>query len=336
MKCLNENYYRCYGRRFCSVEIVKGANLSAKEFPCVEFILVGDETEILNCFKKLECEVPKNISIVHTDVFVTMEDDPMIVMKEKNNSSMAIALKMLKDDCADALISAGSTGALHTASSLIVRRIKGIRRSAIASILPFKKPILMLDSGANPTVTEDILNQWAIIGSAYSCAMFGIDKPTVGLLNNGTEEHKGTPVAQAAYQLLKANEHINFIGNVESKEIPNSPCDVLITDGFTGNIVLKFAEGMGSFMFSSLKTVFTSSITTKLSFLMIKKHLKSFKNTFNASTYGGAPLLGLTKPVIKAHGNSKADSIVSAVRQAINYSSSNIIDKVVSILEKNK
>ena len=309
-------------------EVVSGAVLSAKEHADVEIILIGDETAINDCFKELAVEKPSNMSIIHTDVVVTMEDDPMVVMKEKNNSSMAIGLKLLKENGAEAFISAGSTGALHTASTLIVRKIKGIRRSAIASVIPFDTPVLLLDSGANPVVTEDILNQWAVVGSAYSSAMFGIEKPRVGLLNNGTEEHKGTPTMQEAYKLLKENPHINFVGNIESREIPNSPCDVLVTDGFTGNITLKFAEGMGAFIFGTLKTMFSANMKTKVSYLLVKNQLKGLKSLFDSSSYGGAPLLGLTKPVIKAHGNCKAKNIASAVTQAINYSKSNLIEKV--------
>jgi len=309
-------------------EVVKGVSMAAPHNSDIEILLIGDTEKINDCFSKLNTSIPQNVTIIHTDVFVTMEDDPMVVMKEKNNSSMALGLKLLKDDGADAFISAGSTGALHTGSTLIVRKIKGIRRSAIASILPFETPILMLDSGANPTVTEDILNQWAIIGSAYVNEMLGVEKPRVGLLNNGTEEHKGTPVVQAAYQLLSKNEHINFIGNVESKEIPNSPCDVLITDGFTGNITLKLAEGMGGFILSTLKSIFKSNVKTKLSYLLVKDQLKGLKTTFDASSYGGAPLLGLSKPVIKAHGSCKAENIASAISQAVNYSKSNIINRV--------
>ena len=309
-------------------EVVSGAVLSANEHKDVQIILIGDESAINDCFKKLSVEKPSNVSIIHTDVVVTMEDDPMVVMKEKNDSSMAIGLKLLKDGGAEAFISAGSTGALHTASTLIVRKIKGVRRSAIASVIPFDTPVLLLDSGANPVVTEDILNQWAVVGSAYSAAMFGIEKPRVGLLNNGTEEHKGTPTMQAAYQLLKENPHINFVGNIESREIPNSPCDVLVTDGFTGNITLKFAEGMGGFIFGTLKSMFSANFKTKISYLLVKDQLKGLKSLFDTSSYGGAPLLGLTKPVIKAHGNCKAKNIASAVTQAINYSKSNLIEKV--------
>ncbi len=317
-------------------EIVKGAYLATEHCKSnndFEIVLIGDEAKILACFTEFNNNVPSNISIVHTDVSITMEDDPMMIMKEKNNSSMAIGLKMLKNCEVDAFISAGSTGALHAASTLIVRKIKGVRRSAIASILPFDQPILLLDSGANPTVTADILNQWAIIGSAYVNEMLGIDQPRVGLLNNGTEEYKGTPVVQEAFVLLKNNKYINFVGNVESREIPNSPCDVLVTDGFTGNITLKLAEGMGGFIFSTLKNVFSTNMKTKISYLLVKEQLKGLKKTFNSSSYGGAPLLGISKPVIKAHGSCKAENIFSAILQAVNYSSSNIINRVQESLQ---
>lgn len=312
-------------------EIVKGVHLASehcKSNKDLEIVLIGDETKILACFSELNVNVSSNVSIVHTDIEVTMEDDPMVVMKEKSDSSMAIGLKMLKNNEIDAFISAGSTGALHAASTLIVRKIKGVRRSAIASILPFDSPILLLDSGANPTVTADILNQWAIVGSAYVNEVLGKENPRVGLLNNGTEEHKGTPVAQEAYQLMKNNQYINFVGNVESREIPNSPCDVLITDGFTGNITLKLAEGMGAFFFSTLKKVYSTNTKTKISYLLVKEQLKGLKSTFSSSSYGGAPLLGISKPVIKAHGSCKAENIFCSILQAISYSSSNIIERV--------
>lgn len=308
------------------LEIVKGVYSAAKERKDITFSLLGDKDEIETCLK--DCEKLNNIKIIHTNSFVTMEDDPMIVMKEKNDSSMASGLKMLKNNEVDGFVSAGSTGALHTASTLIVRKIKGIRRSAIATIIPFEKPILMLDSGANPTVNADILNQWAILGSVYMNKMLGVENVRVGLLNNGTEEHKGTPEVQEAYQLLKNNEKINFIGNVESKELPNCPCDVLITDGFTGNITLKLLEGMAKFFFGSLKKIYTTNVKTKLSYLLTKNELKGLKNSFDSSKYGGAPLLGLSKPVIKAHGSSNANDIKNAIIQTIEYIDTGIINKV--------
>ena len=312
------------------LEIVKGVYEAAKLRPNITLTLLGDKTEIEKCLEN-HSEL-SNLKIIHTNSFVTMEDDPMIVMKEKNDSSMAIGLNMLKNEEFDAFVSAGSTGALHAASSLIVRRIKGIRRSAIATIIPFEKPILMLDSGANPTVTADILNQWAILGSVYMNKMLNIENVRVGLLNNGTEEHKGTPEAKEAYQLLKNNDKINFVGNIESKELPNSPCDVLITDGFTGNITLKLLEGMAKFFFGSLKKVYTTNVKTKISYLLAKNDLKSLKKSFDSSKYGGAPLLGLAKPVIKAHGSSDAADITNAIMQAIEYVETGIIQRVIESL----
>ena len=312
------------------LEIVKGVHLAAKKHSSIELYLIGDEeaiTGILNSYEKLD-----NIHIVHTNQVITMNDEPMLIMKEKSECSMAKGLKMLKENEVDGFISAGSTGALHSGSTLIVRKIKGIRRSAIATIIPFENPILLLDSGANPTVTADILNQWAILGATYMNKMLGVANARVGLLNNGTEEHKGTPVIQEAYQLLKENNIINFVGNVESRELPNSPCDVLLTDGFTGNITLKLLEGMAKFFFGSLKRIYKKNVKTKMSFVLVKNDLKSLKNSFDASKYGGAPLLGLSKPVIKAHGSSNAFDIDNAIRQTKEFIEAKIIDQVSEAL----
>jgi glycerol-3-phosphate acyltransferase PlsX len=314
------------------LEVVKGAINAALEYKDLNITLVGDEAKIRDISREIGVVIPNNVEILHSSSVVTMEDDPMIVMKEKKDSSMAMGLKLLKEDGVDAFISAGNTGALHTASTLIVRKMKGVRRSAIAAILPFDPPVLLLDSGANPVVTADLLLQWAIIGSAYMKNVFGVENPRVGLLNNGTEEHKGTPVACEAFSLLKKSKVINFVGNIESKEIPNSPCDVLVTDGFTGNIALKLIEGMGKFIGKSLNDIFRSNVFTKLSYLItFKEEISKFRTKLDASEYGGAPLLGLSKPVIKAHGSSKAKEIKNAIRQAIEYTNSNIIEEVSKV-----
>ena len=202
---------------------------------------------------------------------------------------------------------------------MIIRSVKGVQRSGIATILPFAKPMLMMDCGANVNVTANYLAQWAVMGSIYMKNVHGINNPAVGLLNNGTEEHKGTQIQIDAYKMLKDNGSINFIGNVEGKQLPFGPCDVLVTDGFTGNITLKLLEGMGAFVFSALKGMFTKNALTKMSFIAMKDHLKGFKKTFDASEYGGAPLLGLQKPVIKAHGNSNGQSIASAIGQCARF-----------------
>lgn len=308
-------------------EIINGVCTSAKKHLDKTFTLIGDKNLINEYLQKTNYN-NENMVVVNAAQILTMEDDPMSIMKEKKDSSMAMGLKMLSNNEVDVFISAGNTGALHVGSTLIVRKIKGIRRSAIATMIPFEKPILMLDSGANIDVTPDILEQWAILGTIYFNKMYNVNNPRVGLLNNGTEEHKGTEILQKAFKQLNNNKKINFVGNVESKELPNSPCDILITDGFTGNITLKMIEGMGKFFLKSLKSIFLKNFKSKLSYLMIKNEFDDLKSAFDASTYGGAPLLGLSKPVIKAHGSSKSKDVESAIEQAIIYFESNIINKV--------
>jgi len=311
-------------------EIVKGA-AEATKMTDAEIVLVGDKTKIEACLAK--CEGYRPMEIVHTDEVITMDDDPLSILRAKKNASMGIGLKMLKES-GDAFISAGNTGALHAGSSLIIRPVKGLQRSGIATILPLKKPVLMMDCGANVTVTAEYLEQWAVAGSLYMQHIMGVAKPRVGLLNNGAEESKGTPVQVDAYQKLKANEDIYFIGNVEAKELPDAPCDVLVTDGFTGNITLKLLEGMAKFFFSRIKGVFTKNMFTKLSFLTMKDALRGLKNDFDASEYGGAPLLGLQKPVIKAHGSSDARAVMNAVRQAEAFGKTGMISELEKRMEK--
>ncbi len=306
-------------------EIVKGAAQASKIYDS-KLILVGDRAVVEKHLKENDADM-KKIDIVHTDVVVTMEDDPISVVRGKKESSMGVGLRMLKTE-GDAMVSAGNTGALHAGSSLLVRPLKGVHRSGIATLLPFARPILMMDCGANTNVTAEYLEQWAIMGSIYMKNVHGIDTPAVGLLNNGTEECKGTQVQVDAYQRLKMLDNIRFAGNIESREIPFGACDVLITDGFTGNITLKLVEGMAKFLFGTLKTMYTKNTATKLAYLMMKDQLKGLKNDFDASEYGGAPLLGLRKPVIKAHGSSDARAICNAVRQAEAFVRTGVIDQI--------
>ena len=312
-------------------EIVKGAVEAAKNSE-VDIVLVGDKAKIEQCLKS--CNAPaKIVDIVHTDSVITMEDDPMSILRAKKNCSMAVGLRMLKEG-GDAFISAGNTGALHAGSSLIIRPVRGVMRSGIATILPFARPVLLMDCGANVTVTADYLEQWAIMGSLYMKNVMGVNEPEVGLLNNGTEEGKGTQIQIDAYKKLKELENIHFVGNVESREIPNAPCDILVTDGFTGNITLKLAEGMAKFMFSQLKVMYTKNPMTKMSFLVMKDQLKAMKKSFDASEYGGAPLLGLQKPVIKAHGSSDAKAITNAVYKAEAFIRTGVITEMEALMQK--
>ena len=303
-----------------------GASVAARDYEEeINFTLVGDE----NIIKKLAKENNLDISdfeIRHTDVVLTMEDDPMAVMKEKKDSSLAIGLQMLANGEGDAFVSCGNTGALFCGSTLIVKRVKGVQRAAIGAILPLAKPLMLMDSGASVKVNEDYLHVFAIMGSAYMKAIYGIDEPRVALVNNGAEEHKGGELQLAAYPVLKESRFINFIGNVEGNQLPAGYCDVAVCDGFVGNIVLKTAEGMGKLMSGELKGVFKSGLSGALAYLLVKKQLKAFKKKFDAKEHGGAPILGLSKTVIKAHGSSDARAFMNAIRQAINCERAGVVD----------
>ena len=304
--------------------VVEGVCRARDEFGgSVALALIGDEARIRACASEKGLSLD-GIDIVHTDLSISMEESPMAMAKDKKECSMAVGLKMLTPEgvgrnkygmSGDAFVSAGSTGALHMGSSLFVGRLDGVRRSGIAVLMPFPKPVLLMDSGANPEVKSEYLYQWAVIGSAYMKSVMGVDDPRVGLLNNGTEECKGNEVSVEAYKLL-SESNLNFAGNIEAREIPFGACDVIVCDGFTGNVVLKLTEGMGKFMFSLLKDMFTSSLAAKLAVLLVKPKLYAMKKSLDSSEHGGAPLLGLDKTVIKAHGSSDGKAIYNAILQA--------------------
>lgn len=300
------------------LEILLGAALAVREYPDVELILTGREQELRAlCEKeKISCE---RISFIDCPDVVTMEDSPQSVVMKKKHSSMGIGLRKLAAGEGDAFISAGNTGALMTGATLLVRCVKGISRAAIATILPMEQPLLLIDSGSNVAVSPEMLQQFAILGSVYMEKVFGIEHPRVGLLNNGTEDHKGTPMLVEAHKLLAATEGIHFVGNIEGKQIPFAECDVLVTDGFTGNVVLKTIEGLSKFILGKLKTMYKKNPINMLSAAMIKGEFAGLKKEFDASEYGGAPFLGISKPVFKAHGSSDANAIKNAVRQAREY-----------------
>lgn len=314
-------------------EIVKGAIEASEKFDC-EIVLTGKKSAIEEVASELGKSLDK-IEIIEADEVITMDDEATAVVRSKKNSSMAVGLRELKEN-ADAFISAGNTGALLTGATLIVRSIKGIRRACIATILPFPSPILLADSGANTNVLPEYLETWAYMCSFYAKSVLGIENARVGLLNNGTEEHKGTQTMIDTYKLLKSSEDINFVGNIEGKEVPFGACDVLITDGFTGNILLKYTEGFGKFFLKTLKGMYTKNSRSKLSYLLMKDQLSELKVHFDASEYGGAPLLGIRKPVLKAHGSSDAKAIVSAVRNAVAFVDSGVNDEIARVVENKR
>lgn len=313
------------------LETVKGAALAAKEFKEHEIVLVGDENVISDVAVKNDIDIA-GIEIIHADTVITMEDSPLSVVRDKKDSSMSVGFKTLSKGDADAFVSAGNTGALITGATIIVRRIRGINRAAIASVLPLANPMLLMDSGANLTVTSDNIIQFAFMGSKYMEKIYGIDRPRVGQLNNGTEYNKGNALQTESYQLL-SESGLNFVGNVEAKEAPFGVCDVLVTDGFSGNIFLKSVEGVSKFVMSAFKEVLTANAATKIATLTMYDKIKEMRQRFDSAEHGGAPLLGISKPVIKAHGSSDAVAIKNAVRQAIFFVQTGINDDIAIFAE---
>ena len=301
-------------------EIVKGS-LEAAETLGVDIILTGKVEEILKCIEKLGySDLPKGIEIANATEVIEMDEEPSMAFRRKKDSSITVGLNMLKNGQGDAMVSAGSTGALLSGATLVVKRVKGIRRAALAPVIPVKNgSAMIIDCGANTECTPEYLVQFALMGSSYVKNMLKNPNPRVGLLNNGTEKTKGTELQIDTYALLEelANAgKINFIGNVEGKEVPNGICDVVVCDGYSGNILLKTIEGSIKFLLSEIKGIFTSNLRTKLAYMLLKKEIGGLRSKLDADKVGGTMLLGISKPVIKAHGSSKSAAIVSAVRQA--------------------
>ncbi|MEY8462763.1 phosphate acyltransferase PlsX [Streptococcus merionis] len=293
--------------------IVEGVNQALADFSDIEIILYGDETKI-----RQHLTATERVRVVHTDEKINSDDEPAKAIRKKKQASMVLAAKAVKEGEADAILSAGNTGALLAAGLFVVGRIKGIDRPGLLSTLPTRDGhgFDMLDLGANAESTAKHLHQYAILGAFYAKNVRGIERPRVGLLNNGTEESKGDPLRKETYQLLAADSSINFIGNVEARELLNGVADVIVADGFTGNAVLKTIEGTALSIMGQLKTAINDGgLRAKLGALLLKPSLKHLKKTLDYSDAGGAVLFGLKAPVVKAHGSSDAKSIVSTIRQ---------------------
>lgn len=293
-------------------ESVKGAEKAIKAFPDLEILLVGDETEIKNHLTSDE-----RITIIHTEEVITGEDEPVRAVRRKKNASMVLAAQYVKDGEADACISAGNTGALMAAGLFVVGRISGIDRPALSPTLPTidGNGFVLLDVGANADAKPEHLYQYGLMGSVYAEKVRNIEKPRVGLLNIGTEDKKGNELTKQAFALLK-DADFNFIGNVEARDLLNGVADVVVTDGFTGNMVLKTTEGTASALFKMLKEAMMVDLKSKLAAAVLKPGLKELKGKLDYSEYGGAGLFGLNAPVIKAHGSSNANAFYNAIRQA--------------------
>ena len=288
-----------------------------------DIVLVGRGEEILEVLKENGMDtLPEGIEIAHADDVVDMHDDPATVLHKRKNSSMVIGLKMLADGKGDAFVSAGSTGALLTGATLIVKRVRGIRRASMAPAMPTKtgKKVIVCDCGANAECTPEFLLQFGIVASAYAKYTLGVENPRVGLLNIGAEDSKGTQLQKDAYVLLKeAGEKglLNFTGNVEARDVPLGAVDVVVSDGFNGNILIKTIEGTAMFMGSMLKRMFKKNLGSKIGYLLCKSGVKDLMKLLDYREIGGTQFLGIKKPVIKAHGSSDALAFRNAVKQAM-------------------
>ena len=318
-------------------EIVRGAVEASREFH-VDVALVGREAEILACLNEMDVMPGEHIQIVNAPDVISMEDDPSTATRKKPESSMSVALQMLHRGEGDAVISAGSTGALLSGATLTVRRIRGIRRACFGPVIPNGgKGTLLIDCGANVECTAEYLLQFAYMGKFYTHDLLGCEDPRIGLLNIGAEESKGDTLRRETYQKLKeAGEagHLNFTGNIEAKEAMLGECDVIVADGYSGNIMLKSIEGTGKLLSIKLKEMLMHSTGTKLAALLLKGQLGDFKKMLDANEVGGTALLGISKPVVKAHGSASEVGICNAVRQAMEVARSGIIDDIAQNIDK--
>ena len=308
-------------------EILKGTVMARQQLGG-EYIITGSP-ELIRQSAERCCLDLAGITIQPASQIVDMHDDAKCVLKEKSDSSLSVALRMLADGQADALVSAGPTGAILMGATLIVKRIKGVRRPALAPVMPgLKGPFMLIDCGANVECRPDMLVQFALLGSIYMKKMFGIDKPSVGLANNGAEDTKGLDLQIETYRLLAADERVNFTGNAEGRDIPMGDFDVVVTDGFTGNMILKVSEGLGLSLLRQLKGMLTRNWRTKIAALLLRSELGEFRDHNDHEKVGGAPFIGVRKPVIKAHGSAKEKAFFNAIRQAIQWSSSGVSEEI--------
>ena len=314
-------------------EIVRGAVRAYRELG-VAITLVGREEEVRACLKNDGCE---DLEVVDARDVITMEDDPSTATRRKKDASMTVALNLLKDGKGDAVVSAGSTGALLTGATLIVKRIRGIRRAAMAPVLPAgEHGVMLIDCGANVECTPEYLLQFAYMGSFYAKKMMGCDSPRVGLLNVGTEDTKGSELQHQSFALLKqAGEEgrINFVGNVEGTGVFDGAADVVVTDGFTGNVLLKATEGVIKYMMGALKGVFYKNTKNKLAAAVLKSDLGAMKKSLDVNEVGGTALIGISRPVIKAHGSSNAASFFAAIRQAKAFVEADVVEDIKANIE---
>ena len=313
--------------------VLQGAAQAVEEYG-VGITLVGDEEKIRQRAQENKISL-KGMELVHAGQVIEMCEEPARAVRSKKDSSLVVGLRLLAQGEGDAFVSAGSTGALHVGTSLIVRTVKGIKRPALATCIPTGgTPYLLLDCGANVECRPAMLDAFATMGSVYMDRVMGIEKPTVALVNNGAEESKGTPLYQEAHQLLKVNPNLNFVGNIEPRDVPSGKANVVVCDGFVGNVILKLSEGMAKTLMGMIKEAMLSNLLGTIGLLLGKNSLMKVKKAMDSEEIGGAPLLGAARPVIKAHGSSKAKGIKNAIRQAKTCVENDLCGTMEAALEK--
>ncbi|MBQ6877184.1 MAG: phosphate acyltransferase PlsX [Oscillospiraceae bacterium] len=323
-----------YGGDNAPLAPLKGAEMAVKDLG-VEIIAVGNEAEMKEICEKEKIST-EGITFVDAPLVMPVCAEPTSALKEYKESSLVKGLSLLAEGAGDAYVGAGSTGAIVVAATLIVKRIKGIKRAALASVLPgLEHDYMLLDLGANVECRPEMLNQFGMMGSVYMQSVEGVENPTVGLINIGVEESKGTELQKEAFALMK-NSDYNFVGNVEVRDVPAGICDVAVADGWTGNIVLKTIEGLGKGFGKMLKGMLTKNFFTTLCAVVLKGGIAEFKSKMDSTKRGGAPLLGIAKPVIKAHGNSNPVAFRNAILQAKIFVETDINGTISSALEKLK
>lgn len=315
--------------------VIEGSAMAVEKLG-VNVTLSGNEKIIRDTAAKHNISL-NGIDIVNAESVIDIHEEPTEIIKSRSDCSMAVGLKNLSEGRGDAFVSAGSTGALVVGSTFIAKRIKGIKRPALAPIMPSDKGYFMLmDGGANVDCRPEMLVQFALMGSAYMENVMNVKNPKVGLVNVGSENTKGREIEQEAYIKLSQSDKINFGGNIEAREVPDGDFDVIVTDGFTGNVILKLYEGMGMYFAHTLKGMLKSSLKSKIAGMLILDKVQEFKKKLDYSEVGGAVLMGISKPVIKAHGSSDAKAFYNAVRQAKQCVDGKVIDKIKDNLAGSK
>ena len=325
----------CFGGDNAPVEAVIGGISALSENKELSLIMAGDEQKIKKIINDNFGSIPERVEFADASEIIENEDDPISAVRQKKNSSLVVGLTQTAEGKGDAFVSGGNTGAVFTGATLIIKRIKGIKRGAIAPLVPtLKGKAVVIDMGANAECKSEYYPQFALMGSVYAKEVLGIENPKVGLINIGVEHHKGTSVVKEAYSLLEKEKNINFVGNIEARDVLKGDADILVSDGWTGNITVKTVEGTVSAFMEILKSVFYKNIFTKLAAAVLKPQLKEAVKRFDAKETGGALIAGLRAPVIKAHGNSDRTAFKNAVLFAHRCAERDISRRLEELLPK--